>query len=330
MSSIKTVEINIDSQKMKVTKDEIFFIWLIRNLLTDIQKEVTHQFYFGWAPFWLFILNDKENKILEKTKFHDFFLNHFKDNLWHKNWRVQSYELWNWYSLYFYYRSPYRKEVLSVMKKNLDEIKIVFNDKKYEKFQKLFLDTFWLYWSFSILRFMWFYLYSDYFLFQKMKWKNFFREDYWYFWNEWDLRVDIKILQKIIDAWKEEFSKKMDLLYLMNKTLWVPISMFPRKYFLEMKNEFDENNWKFEDSKDYKIRWYITQVCYLCTYIFKEFLDDYIFEWKKAMMLTYVSFYKKKEYDDCKKTYEKFSIKDVKNLLSDIDKKACKKYLKSK
>lgn len=48
MSNIKTVEINIDSWKMTVTKDEIFFIWLIRNLLTDIQKEVTHQFYFGW------------------------------------------------------------------------------------------------------------------------------------------------------------------------------------------------------------------------------------------------------------------------------------------
>ena len=77
MSNTKTVEINIDSWKMTVTKDEIFFIWLIRNLLTDIQKEVTHQFYFGREPFWLFILNDKENKILEKTKFHDFFLNYF-------------------------------------------------------------------------------------------------------------------------------------------------------------------------------------------------------------------------------------------------------------
>ena len=286
-----------------------------------------HDFFLLIHQLIFFILNEKENEILEKTKFNVFFFNYFDDWLWHKNWRMQSYELWNWYSLYFYYRAPYRQEVLKFIKKDLEELKIVFNNEKYKNFQKLYLDLFWLYWSFSILKLLWFYL-ANYLQFAKTRWKHAFKSDYWYFWKWWDLRVDIEIFQKIIDSWKENFSKKLDLLYIIHQNLWIQLWLFPSILLIDLQNEYDKQEWKFQDSWDYEIKWYITKIYYLCLYIFNEYMWDYIFDWKKPTMTYEKCFSKKKEYMWFEKTYKTLTTKIIKDILSNIDKKACKKYLK--
>ena len=93
-------------------------------------------------------------------------------------------------------------------------------------------------------------------------------------------------------------------------------------------------NENIEQEFDWELKTYSLQVQYLCSYIFKEFFEDYVYWWPKNLFAFYdyasLSYEKpehhKLVWEEVKESYKNFDLKKLKRLLLIIDKRLCELY----
>ena len=221
------------------------------------------------------------------------------------------------------------------MKSNILTLQSIFRDENLKVFQPKLLDIFWLYWSFTTLSMIFHYLNRSLFWFYDIFWKWSIKKNLWEYW-EWDVTIDISILETIIKEWKERFQDKMDLLYLLSSNINKKmIHHYYFKLFFDFLEKWIERfNINEEDIKNQNTDWdfqtYSIKIHYLCSYLFREFLDDYVHWWLKQL----ISFYNREDDSpdrvfDWKITteeYKNFDLEYLKKVTLLIDKILYKKF----
>ena len=330
-------ELVINTVHDKVNKDDIYLIWIMRNLLKAIdhyifQNKYTHS-RGKW--FWMVILKKDEVSLFKESKFLNIFLNFHKNIRWKENWQILEYKLNDEYTLVVYFNLKSRTKVINIIiKNNIRILQSVFKDENLKVFQQKILDVFWLYWCSTIIQMLFYYLnilwdvFSDWSV-KKNLWKL------WY----WDVTIDISILERIIQDWKEKFQKKLDLLYLLfsninkRKLLYINFDHFfnfPCNCIRYLKN----TNENIEQELDWELQTYSLKVQYLCSYIFKEFFENNVYWWPKNIFAFYDHAslsYAEPEYHELvweavQESYKNFDLKKLKRLLLIIDKRLCELY----
>ena len=288
-------ELVIDAVHNKVNKKDIYLIWIMKKLLTELDPYLFEKNFSYWKCewFWMFILNKEEKSLLKWSKISHVFLNFYKSWFEKKLKRIiLEYELNDEYTLVVYCFSHDKKEIDTIIKSNIFTLQSVFKDENLKVFQPKLLDIFWLYWSFTSIQIIFHYLNEWSFKIQDVFWEWSVRKSLWKLWD-WDVTIDIFILERIIQEWKERFQDKLDLLYLLcsninKKTMDIYYSSlffdFLEVWIWELQIEDtdiedQDSNWKF---KTYSIKMH-----YLCSYLFKEFFNDYVYWWSKKIIAFY-------------------------------------------
>ena len=271
----------------------------MKKLLTELDP---YLFPMDWRFsrsdwFCMFIVNREEKSLLKESKLSNFFLNYYQNSQSMLNWRVLEYELSNEYTLFIYCIWKQKNEINRVIKQNLWTLQSVFRDENLKVFQQKILDVFWLYWCCTIFHMIFFYLSTLYAFELFDEWSV--QKNLWLCW-EWDVTIDISILEKIIQEWKERFQEKMDLLYLLfsniNKKIiqhyyFIQFFDFSEKW-IEKFNINEKDIEKQELNCEFKT--YTIKLHYLYSYIFREFFDDYVHWWSKKLITFYT-----REISDC-------------------------------
>ena len=258
-----------------------------------------------------------------------------QNNKWEKDWIKFEYKLNDEYILFVYWLWSYKNELNEIMKSNILTLQSIFRDENLKVFQPKLLDIFWLYWSFTTLSMIFHYLNRSLFWFYDIFWKWSIKKNLWEYW-EWDVTIDISILETIIKEWKERFQDKMDLLYLLSSNINKKmIHHYYFKLFFDFLEKWIERfNINEEDIKNQNTDWdfqtYSIKIHYLCSYLFREFLDDYVHWWLKQL----ISFYNREDDSpdrvfDWKITteeYKNFDLEYLKKVTLLIDKILYKKF----
>ena len=179
------------------------------------------------------------------------------------------------------------------------------------------------------------YLNRSLFWFWNLFWKWSIKKNLWIYWK-WDVTIDISILEKVIQEWKEKFQEKLDLLYLLSSNINKKmIQHYYFKLFFEFLEKWIERfQINEEDIKNQDSNWvfqtYTMKMHYLCSYIFWEFFNEYVYWWSKKL----ITFYTREEDSqdrvfDWKITteiYKKFDLEYFKKVSLLIDKQLYKKF----
>ena len=335
---IKKEQLVIDAVHDKVNKEDIYLIWIMKKMLTDLDP---YLFPMDWRFsrsdwFCMFIVNKEEKSLLKESKLSNFFLNYYQNSQSMFNWRVLEYELSNEYTLFIYCIWKQKNEINRVIKQNLWTLKSVFRDENLKVFQQKILDVFWLYWCCTIFQMIFFYLSTLYAFELFSDWS--IQKDLWLCW-EWDVTIDISILEKIIKDWKERFQEKIDLLYLLFSNInkrkieyknfddFLKFSFYCIRYLNKTNEDINQKiDWEF---KTYTLKNY-----YLCAYIFTQYFDDYVYWWSKELFNFYDTeslahtedMYWKFVWKRVIKTYKNYDLKELKRLLLLVDQKLYKMY----
>lgn len=299
--------LNITNWNVYIDKDKVYLIWIMKKFLSNLNNtyQIWKEFMFLYSKFYMIILSDKEKETFFETRLVKFFSETLK---------TCKFELWSWYSLYFFCYEEDKDKIKDLVNNYFEEIQFIFKSKKYKKFKNLILDIFWLYWSYNSIKMISMYLESWCFSFWKLTSKYNHRCDYW--WRKWNLEIDIKIMKKIIKEWKEKFQEKMDLLYLINKNILFDDFLFSLgTFFYNILPEIKINKSQKKLKPNIKeFKWFMTNLIYLCCYITKEYLWDYMFDWKKCMIKQYAIWWGKSE-EEFKEEYNNTTIEKIKNLM---------------
>ena len=322
----------------KVNKEDIYLIWIMRKLLKDLDLYMfQNKFTRVWGKwFCMFIVNREERSLLKESKLSHIFLNYYKNHISPKFWRI-IFELNDEYTLVVYCFLLYKKEIYTIIKSNIFTLKTVFRDETLKAFQQKLVDIFWLYWSFTCIQIIFHYL-KWVFEIEDIFWEWSIKKNLWEYW-EWDVTIDISILETIIKEWKERFQEKMNLLYLLfsninkNTIDCYQLSLF--FYFLEKWIEkFDINEKDIENqNSNCEFQTYSIKMHYLCSYLFKEFFNEYVYWWSKWI----ISFFHNKEltdwrvmkeydWEDLIEKYKKFDLDYLKKVALIIDQKLYEKF----
>ena len=308
----------------KVNKEDIYLIWIMRELLKAFDNFI----------FWIVILKKEEVHLFKESKLSHLFFNYYEDSKkWWKTWTYFEYKLNDEYRLFVYWLWW---NINEIMKSNILTLQTVFKDETLKVFQPKLLDIFWLYWSFTILVTLVHYLDKSVFRLQDIFWKWSVKKNVWKYWK-WDVTIDISILETIIKEWKEKFKEKLDLLYLLlsniNKKIiqhyyFIQFFDFSEKW-IEKFNINEKDIEKQELNCEFKT--YTIKLHYLCSYIFREFFDDYVHWWSKKLITFYT-----REISDCldrvydweitNERYKKFDLEYFKKVSLLIDKILYKKF----
>lgn len=329
-------ELVINAVHDKVNKDDIYLIWIMRKLLKAVdpyifQNKYTHS---RWKWFWMIILKKEEVSLFKESKLLNIFLHFHKNIRWKENWQILEYKLNDEYTLIVYFNLKSRVEVINIiMKNNIRILQSVFKDENLKVFQQKILDVFWLYWCSTIIQMIFYYLNILWDVFSDWSVKK----NLWKLW-EWDVTIDISILEKIIKEWKEKFQEKLDLLYLLlsninKKTM--------KNYYFSLFFDFIEEwieKFKIKDKDienqdiNSEFKTYTMKIHYLCSYLFREFFNDYVYWWPKKL----ISFYKYEQenarsicvYDWNKyiEKYIEFDLDYLKKVALICDQKVYKKF----
>ena len=334
-------ELVISAVHNKVNKEDIYFLWIMRKLLKSVDHYMfQNKFTRSWGKwFWMFILNKEERSLLKESKLSHVFLNFYSNSRSEKLWRkILEYELNNEYTLIVYCLWYYKNEINKIIKSNILTLQSVFRDENLKVFQQKLVDIFWLYWSLTTILMLFHYLNHEVFYMSWPFWSWSVKKNIWKYW-EWDITIDISILERIIKEWKERFQDKLDLLYLLFSNInkrpitHACLSLFfdfleewIEKFKIKEKNiEEQDSNWEFQT--------YTIKMQYLCSYIFKEFFNDYVHWWSKRL----ISFYKWErregnrslciyDWEDLIEKYKKFDLEYLKKVALIIDQKLYKKF----
>ena len=308
--------LNIANWNVDIDKDKVYLIWIMKKFLSNLHNnyQIWQKFISLFERFHMIILSDEEKEIFFKTRLVKFYRNlyHWNRHIFTATLKTCKFKLWSWYSLYFFCLEEDKNQIQYLIKMYFEEIQFVFNSQKYEKFKNMILDIFWLYWSYTCVKMISMYLEWKCFSFEMLTtWWNHCC-DYWSW--KWNLEIDIQIMKKIVEQWKEKFQEKMDLLYLINKNIFLTDFIFSfETFFYKILTEIRTN--KRQNKPNIKeFKWFMTNLMYLCCYITKEYLCDYIFDWKKRMMKQYVIWWGKSE-NEFKKEYNNITIEKIKNLM---------------
>ena len=318
-------------------KENIYFLWIMRKLLNDLDNFIfsDNNWYCECEWFWIFILKNEEVSLFKESKLSHFFLNYYEDSKWRKSWIFFEYKLNDEYRLFVYLLWSDKNEIHEIMKSNIFTLQSIFRDENLKVFQPKLLDIFWLYWSFTIIVMLFHYLNRSVFYFWDLFWKWSIKKNLWRYWN-WDVTIDISILEKIIKEWKEKFKEKLDLFYLLSSNINKKmIQHYYFKLFFEFLDKwiekFNINERNIEKQElDWEFQTYTIKMQYLCSYIFKEFFNDHVYWWSKKL----ITFYTREEDSqdrvfDWKITTEKyknFDLEYLKKVELLIDKQLYKKF----
>ena len=333
-------ELMINTVHDKVNKEDIYFIWIMRKLLRDVdpymfQNKYTHS-WRDW--FWMFILKKDEVPLFKKSKLSHIFLNYHKNIQWNENWKLLEYKISDEYTLLIYCSLKIRSEVIinMIMKNNLKTLQLLFTNENLKVFQQKILDVFWLYWCATIIQMLFYYINVLWSATIFSRWVV--KKNLWRYW-EWDITIDISILEKVIQEWKEKFQDKLDLLYLLFSNInkrKIPYINFD--HFFCLPKLCISNLKALNDNIDQKIDWefktYFLKVEYLCSYIFKEFFEDHVYWWPKDLFAFYdfstlgyfEPQYHKLVWKKVHASYKNFDVKELKRLLLLVDQKLYKLY----
>ena len=323
----------------KVNKEDIYFLWIMRKLLKDLDPYMfQNKFTRAWGKwFWMFILNKEEMSLLKDSKLSHIFLNYYNNSKWKKNCIILEYKLNDVYTLIVYCFLFY-EEIDTIIKSNIFTLQTVFRDENLKVFQPKLLDIFWLYWSFTTIQTLFYYLNRKVFKIEDIFWSWSVKKNIWKYW-EWDVTIDISILEKIINEWKEKFKEKLDLLYLLfsniNKNTMDLYYFGLFFYFLEewiQKFEIKEKDIENQDS-NWEFKTYTMKMHYLCSYLFKEFFNEYVYWWSKWIIsffhnkeLTDWRIMKEYDWEDLIEKYKKFDLDYLKKVALIIDQKLYGKF----
>ena len=332
-------ELAIDVVHDKVNKDDIYFIWIMRKLLKDVDPYIFQNKYtHAWGKwFWIVILKKEEVSLFKESKLFHILLNHHKKIRWKEFWRMLEYKLNNEYTLVVYCNLKTRIEAINIlMKDNMKTLQLLFTNENLKIFQEKILDVFWLYWCSIIIQMIFYHL--NILWSATIFWKWSVKKNLWEYW-EWDVTIDISILEKVIQEWKERFQEKLDLLYLLFSNInkrKLPYINFDHffNFTWDCIRYLKKTNENIEQELDWELKTYSLQVQYLCSYIFKEFFEDYVYWWPKDLFAFYdhasLSYeqpeHHKLVWEEVKESYKNFDFKKLKRLLLIIDKRLWELY----
>ena len=333
-------ELVINTVHNKVNKEDIYFLWIMRKLLKDLDPYMfQNKFTLSWGKwFWMFILNKEERSLLKESKLSHVFLNFYSNSRSEKLWRkILEYELNNEYTLIVYCFLFY-EEIDTIIKSNILTFQLLFRDDNLKVFQQKLVNIFWLYWSFTTILLLFHYLNRLVFKIEDIFWSWSVKKNLWIYW-EWDITIDISILEKIIKEWKEKFKDKLDLLYLLfsniNKNTMDLYHFDLFFYFFEEwieKFKINEKDIEEQDS-NWEFQTYSIKIHYLCSYIFKEFFVDHVYWWSKWIIsffhrqeITYWGVMRIYDWKEIIEKYKKFDLDYLKKVALLIDQKLYKKF----
>ena len=328
-------ELIINTVHNKVNKEDIYLIWIMKKLLTELDYFFLENNYWYWQCkwFWMFILKKEEKYFFKESKLSHIFLNYYKNGKREKSCRVLEYELNDEYTLVVYCLWLYKHKINKIIQSNISTLQSVFRDKTLWVFQQKLVDIFWLYWSFTIIQMLLHYFDHDVFYIWWLFWTWSVKKNLWKLW-EWDVTIDISILEKIIQEWKERFQEKLDLLYLLlsNINKKTMKSYYFDHFFNFLEEWIEKFKIKEKDIENQDInsefKTYTMKMHYLCSYLFKEFFNDHVYWWSKKL----ISFYKYEKstcvYDwkNYTEQYLEFNLDHLKKVALLIDQKLYKKY----
>ena len=306
--------LNIINWNIDIDKDKVYLIWIMKKFISNLHKEFWEEFINLSNRFHMIILTDEEKEFFFETRLFNFYRHFWNRYNFVENLKTCKFKLWSWYSLYFFCLEEDKNMIQYLVKNHFEEIQFIFKSQKYEKLKNMILDIFWLYWSYNYVKMIAMYLELWYFSFRKLTSMYNHWCDYWCW--KWNLEIDIKIMKKIVKEWKEKFQEKMNLLYLINKNILLTDFLFSfSTFFYKILPEIKTNESKKNLETNIKeFKWLMTTIIYLCCYITKEYLWDYIFDWKKRMMKQYTDWGDKSE-NELKESYNNTTIKNIKNLM---------------
>ena len=336
----KKEELVINTVHNKVNKEDIYLIWIMKKILTELDVYFLENNYWYWQCkwFWMFILKREEKYLFKDSKLSHIFLNYYKNGKREKSCRVLEYELNDEYTLVVYCMWLYKHKINTIIKSNISTLQAVFRDETLKVFQQKIVDIFWLYWSFTIIQMLLHYFDYDVFYIWWLFWTWSVKKNLWKLW-EWDVTIDISILEKIIKDWKEKFQEKLDLLYLLLSNI---NKKYMKSYYFYLFFDFLEEwieKFKIKDKDienqdiNSEFKTYTMKIHYLCSYLFREFFDDHVYWWSKKL----ISFYKYEQWENSKSTcvydwknfvekYLEFDLEYLKKVALICDQKLYKKF----
>lgn len=266
------------NKNLTFTKDDIYLIWIVRNILN---------FNFFEEPLtdkvWIFILNKEELKSYTRTALHNFIIENYWINNYAKwSWCYETLEINDEYSILFYwYRKDHvRQNKLKIQQTMLMTLKEIFTRERFSQYKQNILDIFWYHWCYLALKIATVLLYNI--SYQTLFWKYTLEKNFCTSRLDSDITIDFEILEHQLKAWKEDFDRKMNLflkVYAWNfwwKTIILFRDIYTPNTFLMNKAYQHYINKRKIPVEWYKFSFYWMKYLYLVNHFFKEFITKYV------------------------------------------------------
>lgn len=274
--------------------NDVLLSQVLRPFLSDFV--VYNSFSIIQDTWYMFVIkNDEKEEFLNSKFVKTFVIFQFAER-WYWRWSFEMKErqipLNDEYTLIYFYLFDYKDNFEDfTSEKKIQALKMVFQNKDYKQYQDTFLDLFWNYWIYTIMK-------QILFLFElkNVFWRSSFHHKSLWRYLKWDITIDLKKLQYVLDQWKEEFHRKLEILLTkivnyMNKIIQydndegLTFFMFSRLFNFKKLRQLSEqweryvkkNNIDLNDYKNYQFKSYEFAYLYKAITIIKDFLfEDYI------------------------------------------------------
>lgn len=293
--------------------NDVLLSQVLRPFLSNL---VISNFFSSIQESWyMFVIKNDEKEEFLNSKFVNTFVILFFAERWY--WRssyVMKEEqilLNEEYTLIYFYLPEYEDEFKELTsEKKIHALKTVFQDEKYKQYKETVLDLFWNYWIYTIMKQMLF-MFELKNVFWTSSYKN---TSLWRYWK-WDITIDLKKLQYVLDQWKDEFQRKVDLLLekivkFMNHiyeydegfefSVFYRLFNFPKLRELSEKWEHyvKKHNIDLNEYKDYKYKFYSFEYLNKAITIIKDFLFEKYIKTEKISFIVWDEMKAKYNIDD--------------------------------
>ena len=298
---------------MITSMNDVLLSQVLRPFLSNL---VISNFFSSIQESWyMFVVKNNEKEEFLNSKFvHTFVILYFAERwYWRSSYvmKEEQIQLNEEYTLIYFYLPEYEDEFKELTsEKKIHALKTVFQDEKYKQYKEVVLDLFWNYWIYTILKQMLF-VFELKNVFWTSSYKN---KSLWRYWK-WDITIDLKKLQYVIDQWKEEFQRKVDLLLekivkFMNHiyqyedsfefSVFYRLFNFPKLRELAEKWEHyvKKHNIDFNEYKDYKFKFYSFEYINKAITIIKDFLFEKYIKTEKTPFIVWDDMKAKYNIDD--------------------------------